>query len=130
MSSVLLVGYGGQVNAVSPEATAVAQRDSVMKAVYQTVWANEADDAANLSWIRTFYRDVYADTGGVPVPNDVTDGCFINYCDIDISDPAWNASGVPWHDLYFKGNYGRLQQAKKAYDPRDVFKHAQSIRLP
>jgi aclacinomycin oxidase len=44
-SGMLLVGYGGQVRAVAPEATAIAQRDVVMKAVYQTIWGDEADDA-------------------------------------------------------------------------------------
>jgi aclacinomycin oxidase len=129
-SGVLLVGYGGQVNATSPDATAVAQRDAVMKAVYQTVWADEADDAANLSWIRNFYRDVYADTGGVPVPNDVNDGSYINYPDTDLADPAWNTSGVPARTLYYKDNYPRLQQVKARWDPRGVFRHALSVEPP
>ena len=71
---MLLVGYGGQVQAAAPDATATAQRDVVMKAVYQTIWADESGDAANLTWIRDFYRDVYRDTGGVPVANDTSDG--------------------------------------------------------
>jgi hypothetical protein len=44
---------------VAPDATATAQRDVVMKAVYQTIRADESGDAANLTWIRDFYRDVY-----------------------------------------------------------------------
>jgi FAD/FMN-containing dehydrogenase len=71
---------------------------------------------------------MYADTGGVPVPNETTDGAYINYPDKDLADPAWNKSGVPWHDLYYKENYPRLQRVKAAYDPRDVFNHALSIR--
>jgi aclacinomycin oxidase len=129
-SALVLVGYGGQVNAVPPEATAVPQRDSVMKAVYQTVWADEADDAAHLSWLRTFYRDVYADTGGVPLPGDVDDGSYINYPDTDLADPAWNTSGVPARTLYYKDNYPRLQQVKARWDPRGVFRHALSVEPP
>lgn len=129
-SGLFLIGYGGQVNAVPPEATAVPQRDSVMKAVYQTVWADEADDAANLSWIRNFYRDVYADTGGVPVPDDVNDGSYINYPDTDLADPVWNTSGVPARTLYYQGNYPRLQQVKARWDPRGVFQHALSVEPP
>lgn len=129
-SGLLLVGYGGQVNVTSPDATAVAQRDAVMKAVFQTVWADEADDVANLAWIRTFYRDVYADTGGVPVPDDVNDGSYINYPDTDLADPAWNTSGVPAHTLYYKDNYPRLQQVKARWDPRGVFRHALSVEPP
>ncbi|WP_370221055.1 FAD-binding oxidoreductase [Kitasatospora sp. MAP12-22] len=127
---MLIVGYGGQVNTVDPAATAVAQRDAVMKAVYHTVWADEGDDDANLCWIREFYRAVYADTGGVPVPGEVSDGSYVNYPDVDLADPAWNTSGVPWHRLYYKDNYPRLQQVKARWDPRDVFRHALSIELP
>lgn len=125
---MLLIGYGGRVNAVAPDATATAQRDAVMKAVYQTIWADPAEDAENLAWIRRFYRDVYADTGGVPVPNEINDGSYINYPDVDLADPAWNTSGVPWSTLYYKGNYPRLQRIKAQWDPRDVFRHELAIR--
>ncbi|KPC60681.1 hypothetical protein [Streptomyces chattanoogensis] len=63
---LMLAGYGGQVNAVPPEATAVAQRDAVMKAIFLTTWTEESDDAAQLGWIREFYRDVYADLADPP----------------------------------------------------------------
>lgn len=126
-AGMLVVGYGGQVGAVAPEATAIAQRDVVMKAVYHTIWGEEADDAANLAWIRGFYRDVYADTGGVPVPGEVNDGSYINYPDVDLADPAWNTSGVPAHRLYYKDNYPRLQRVKAKWDPRNVFRHALAI---
>ncbi|MBE1593494.1 FAD-binding protein [Nonomuraea angiospora] len=129
-SGMLLVGYGGQVRAVAPGATATAQRDVVMKAVYQTIWRDEADDAANLTWVREFYRDVYAGTGGVPVPGEVDDGSYINYADADLADPAWNTSGVPAHTLYYKDNYPRLQRVKARWDPRNVFRHALSIEPP
>jgi aclacinomycin oxidase len=129
-SGMLFVGYGGQVQAVAQDATAVAQRDVVMKAVFQSTWFAESDDAANVQWMREFYRGVYASTGGVPVPDDVSDGSYINYPDVDLADPAWNTSGVPWSELYYKDNYPRLQQVKAKWDPRDVFRHALSIELP
>ncbi|WP_371792354.1 FAD-binding protein [Streptomyces sp. NBC_01471] len=128
--SLELIGYGGQVNTVRPTATAVAQRDAVMKADFHTVWADATDDAAGLAWVRDFYRDVYRDTGGVPVPGRTSDGSYINYPDTDLADPAWNTSGVPWHTLYYKGNYPRLQRVKSRWDPRDVFRHALAIEPP
>lgn len=124
---VQMVSYGGAINAVAPDATAVAQRDSVIKVLYQTYWSDPADDAANLAWIRGLYHRTYAATGGVPVPNAVTDGGYVNYPDADLSDPAFNTSGVPWSTLYYKGNYPRLRRVKTAYDPRNVFRHRQSI---
>jgi hypothetical protein len=39
--------YGCRVNAVAPDATAVAQRSSIMKLQYQTYWTDPADDDGN-----------------------------------------------------------------------------------
>lgn len=50
-----------------------------------------------------FYRDLFADSGGVPVPGVAYGGALINHPDVDLSDPAWNTSGVPWHALYYPG---------------------------
>ncbi len=127
---LLLVPYGGKVNTVAPDATALAQRDSIMKAIYTVTWTDPEGEQANLDWIRRWYRAMYQDTGGVPVPGSVTDGSYINYPDVDTTDPEWNRSGVPWHTLYYKDNYRRLQQVKARWDPRDVFHHAMSVRLP
>jgi FAD/FMN-containing dehydrogenase len=113
--------YGCRINAVAPDATAVAQRSSIMKLQYQTYWTDPAEDDVHLSWIRRFYQSVYADTGGEPVPNGITDGCYVNYPDVDLQN---------WPALYFKDNYPRLQAVKARWDPTDQFRHAQSVRLP
>jgi FAD/FMN-containing dehydrogenase len=73
---------------------------------------------------------VFAETGGVPVPNERSEGALINHPDADLADPAWNTSGVPWHAMYYQDNYARLQRVKAKWDPRNVFHHALSIRLP
>ncbi|MFF4159693.1 FAD-binding oxidoreductase [Streptomyces sp. NPDC001678] len=127
---VSLYSYGGKVNSVPETATATAQRASVVKVWMSVTWKDAAQDDANVQWLRELYRDVFAETGGVPVPGDATEGTFINYPDIDLLDPKWNTSGVPWHTLYYKGNYPRLQQVKARWDPRDTFRHALSVRLP
>lgn len=105
---VSLYSYGAKVNSVPETATATAQRDSIIKVWMSATWMDPTQDDANLAWIREIYRDVFATTGGVPVPGDRTEGTFINYPDIDLTDPQWNTSGVPWHTLYYKGNYPRL----------------------
>lgn len=127
--AVSIASYGGKVNTVSPGATAQPHRDSVLKLLWGTSWSEAVDDDRHLRWHREFYRSVYAETGGVPVPDDVTDGCFVNYADVDLGDPTWNTSGVPWSWLYFKDNYPRLQAVKARWDPNDIFRHAQSIRI-
>jgi hypothetical protein len=149
--------YGGAVNNVDTGATAVPQRSSVLKLQYQAYWTwdTDADNngvfdyrdaeqdpniaAPHLKWIRNFYRDVYRSTGGVPaVPDPVlpasqranTDGAYVNYPDIDLSDRQLNTSGQPWHQLYYKSNYTRLQNTKQQWDPHNVFRHGQSIEPP
>ncbi|ONI87640.1 FAD-linked oxidase [Saccharothrix sp. ALI-22-I] len=125
-----IAGYGGAANLPSSDATALPQRDSVMKTLYLSLWATPQEDAKNLAWVRRWYSEMHASTGGVPGLGGVNDGMFINYQDADPVDPALNTSGVAWHKLYFKGNYPRLQQAKKRYDPNDHFTHRLGIRLP
>ncbi|MEJ2855059.1 MULTISPECIES: FAD-dependent oxidoreductase [unclassified Saccharothrix] len=128
--SVTLSSYGGRVSAVDPAATAQPHRDARFQLLWMALWGDQSDDDRHIGWLREFYSAVFADTGGVPVPNDVNDGCYINYPDVDLGNPEHNRSAVPWHDLYYKDNYRRLQQVKKRYDPRNVFRHEQSIRLP
>jgi hypothetical protein len=120
--------YGGQVNTVAPDATASPQRDSILTTACNVGWMNPNDEARHLEWARSLYRELFADTGGVPVPNEVNDGAMINHPDVDLADAEWNTSGVPWHTLYYKNNYPRLQQVKARWDPRNVFHHALSIR--
>ncbi|APY90243.1 FAD-binding protein [Streptomyces alfalfae] len=149
--------YGGKVNDVGPGATAVPQRSSVMKLQYQTYWTWNADADHNgvydyrdaekdariaephLKWIRAIYAGVYKETKGVPAVADPawpasrsagTDGCYVNYPDVDLDDTALNTSGQRSRRLYYKANYARLQQTKQRWDPHNVFRHAQSVELP
>jgi FAD binding domain/Berberine and berberine like len=123
-----LATYGGQVNSVAPDATATAQRDAVMTTAYTVGWEKPEDQPQNLRWLRELYRDLFADTGGVPVPGESSDGALINHPDVDLADPEWNRSGVDWGTLYYKANYPRLQRVKAQWDPANVFRHALSIR--
>ncbi|HEU0135065.1 MAG TPA: BBE domain-containing protein, partial [Allosphingosinicella sp.] len=111
--------YGGAVNAVASASTAIPQRSSIMKLQYQAYWTDPADGDRNLAWIRAFYEAMYGPAG--PVPDGVMDGCYVNYPDVDLVD---------WQHLYYQSGYARLQQVKAAWDPLDIFNHAQSVELP
>ncbi|MFD0904992.1 BBE domain-containing protein [Actinomadura sediminis] len=123
--------YGSAVND-PPYDTAAPQRDSIMKMQYQVYWRRpsddtEGDEAENLRWIRETYRATFAETGGVPIVGGNTDGCYINYPDVDLGDEHWNTSGQHWSKLYYKDAYPRLQRVKARWDPLDIFRNAQSI---
>ncbi|WP_217369271.1 FAD-binding protein [Nonomuraea antri] len=121
--AVYLLAYGGRINSVAPDATALPHRSSTMIAFYDVGWYDPAEDDRWLDWVRALYRDVYAESGGVP-PH----GAYINYPDLDLADPAHNTSGTAWHTLYYKDNYPRLQRVKAQADPLDVFSHGLSVR--
>lgn len=127
-ASVSLQSYGGAANLMPSDATAVPQRDSVMRVLYMKTWTDPTQDATNLGFLQALYRDLHRDTGGVPVSGTISDGCFINFLDTDLASGQWNTSGVPWHDLYYKQAYPRLQAVKATWDPANVFHHALSIR--
>jgi hypothetical protein len=124
---VQLDSYGGAVNGIAAEQTAESHRDSVMVARYQTYWSDPFGDSMHRTWLRGLYQAVYAETGGVPVAGVATQGCSVNYPDADLSNPVWNTSGVAWSTLYYGGNYPRLQEVKRRYDPCGVFWHHQAI---
>jgi FAD/FMN-containing dehydrogenase len=123
-----LATYGGRVNDVAPDATAAAHRTAILDTACSVGWVDPREAAPHLAWVRAFYRDLFADSGGVPVPGAIAAGALINHPDVDLDDPAWNTSGVPWSTLYYRDNYPRLQRIKARWDPRDVFRHALGVR--
>ncbi|MGW5385909.1 FAD-binding oxidoreductase [Nocardia sp. NPDC003963] len=129
-SSLEFLPFGGAINAVAPDATAGPARDSFMKMLIHAAWRLPIDDARHIGMSRQLYREVYAGTGGVPVPDDRNGGSYINYPDPDLADPEFNRSGIPWHTLYYGANYPRLQRVKAQWDPGDIFRHRLSIALP
>jgi FAD/FMN-containing dehydrogenase len=131
MGGVLgLATYGGRVNTVARDATASVQRGAILDTACNAGWLDPREAAGHLAWVRAFYAELFAETGGVPVPGDAYEGALINHPDVDLADPSLNGSTVPWHALYYDENYPLLQEVKARWDPRDVFRHALSIRLP
>ncbi|WP_406209121.1 FAD-binding oxidoreductase [Kitasatospora sp. NBC_01560] len=125
---VQIDSYGCRINARTPTEDAIPQRDSIMKLQYQTYWTDPAKDSLHLDYLRGLYRDVYGATGGIPEINTDTDGAYVNYPDVDLGTAG--QTDPPYQRLYYKQNYARLQRAKKTWDERNVFHHAQSITLP
>ncbi|TWI92650.1 FAD/FMN-containing dehydrogenase [Roseibium hamelinense] len=126
---LMIASYGGAVNSIAPEDTAVAQRDSIIKFQVVSIWDDPEKDAENIAWTRNTYAGMFASSGGVPVPNGTVDGAFINYCDTDLDDPRFNRSELSSFDLYYKQNFSRLQKVRNTYDPKEFFRHGQSIPL-
>ncbi|HEV3250191.1 MAG TPA: FAD-binding protein [Puia sp.] len=123
-----LATYGGMVNAIAPSATASFQRNAILTTASVSGWIDPKEKEKYLKWVRAFYHDLFAQTGGVPVPNEMTGGCIIAHPDSDLHDPRMNKSGVPWHRFYYQDNYPRLQKVKAKWDPLNIFHHSLSIQ--
>ena len=99
LGSLGMATYGGKTNIIAPDATASAQRELIITMSCSSAWFNSKDETRSLHWVRQFYRDLFATTGGVPVPGEVSNGALINHPDVDLADPQWNTSGLPWYTI-------------------------------
>jgi FAD/FMN-containing dehydrogenase len=127
--------YGGRINAIDSHSTAVWQRSSILKLQYQTYWNDQNDGPsangdAHIDWIRRFYAEMYAASGGIPDPSrdpsENFDGCYINYPDVDLNNYGGLAKAL---SLYYGSNLPRLMQVKRIWDPHNYFQNNQSIPL-
>jgi hypothetical protein len=130
--------YGGKINTLSPEATAIPQRNSILKLQYQSYWDtnlapgehnedSERLQAAHVNWLNGMYENIYGASGGVP-KGPGTEGCYFNYPDIDIgSTEAGTPDLEQALELYFLGNLPRLKQVAATYNPDGWFQNSQSL---
>jgi hypothetical protein len=127
--------YGGQINKVAYDDTAIYQRDSIAKLQYQSYWTtnvgpgydDEALEDAHLTWMKNIYEGVYVETGGVPSGTGLQ-GCYYNYPDIDLGSTA--ADTPPLEDaleLYFGPNLTKLKGVAASYNDGKWFSNSQSI---
>jgi hypothetical protein len=111
--AVLCDTYGGAINKIAPDATAFVHRGTTKYSMqYYIQWDSPQASDANIAMMRTLYTSMRPFVSG---------GCYVNYCDLDLGDGFARA--------YWGDNLPRLMKIKAEVDPKNVFKHAQSVPL-
>lgn len=111
--AVLCDTYGGAINKVAADATAFVHRANTKYVMqYYMQWDSASATNANIAMMRTLYASMRPFVSG---------GCYVNYCDLDLGDGYAKA--------YWGDNLARLMKIKAEVDPKNMFKHAQSVPL-
>jgi FAD/FMN-containing dehydrogenase len=100
----------GAVHRVGSDETAFAYRDAAFATVIVGIWPDPADNDANVQWVRDYY-DATA-----PLSEE---GGYVNFMSGDDQGRI---------EANYKGNYGRLVDVKRKYDPDNLFHLNQNIR--
>jgi FAD/FMN-containing dehydrogenase len=99
----------GACQRVGAGETAFGHRDANWSMVVVSAWSDPADDAANTQWVRDYSDAItpFSEKGG-----------YINFMDDDDTDRV---------KANYGGNYDRLLDIKRKYDPDNIFRINQNI---
>jgi len=109
-STVHIYPIDGAVQRVASDATAFAYRDANFAPVIAGMWPDPAENDANVKWVRDYYEAT------APLSED---GGYINFMAADDQDRI---------KANYRGNYDRLVDVKREYDPDNLFHLNQNIR--
>jgi FAD/FMN-containing dehydrogenase len=108
-STVHIYPINGACHRVAADATAFAYRDANFATVIAGMWPDAADNEANTGWV----RDYYAATAPLS-----EDGGYVNFMAGDDQGRI---------RANYRGNYDRLVEVKRTYDPANLFHLNQNI---
>jgi FAD/FMN-containing dehydrogenase len=109
-STVHIYPINGATHDVPPDETAFAYRDATFATVIAGMWPDPADNDANTTWVRDFYAALapYSEEGG-----------YVNFMGSDDQERI---------RANYAGNYDRLVEVKRKYDPDNLFRLNQNIK--
>jgi FAD/FMN-containing dehydrogenase len=108
-STVHIYPINGACHRVASDETAFAYRDATFATVIAGMWPEPADNEKNAAWVRDYY--------GATAPLS-EEGGYVNFMAGDDQDRI---------RANYRGNYDRLVEVKRAYDPGNLFHRNQNI---
>jgi FAD/FMN-containing dehydrogenase len=109
-STMHIYPINGAAQRVASDATAFSYRDATFATVIAGMWPDPADNDANIQWVRDYY-DATA-----PLSEE---GGYINFMSGDDQERI---------RANYRGNYDRLVDVKREYDPDNLFHVNQNIK--
>jgi FAD/FMN-containing dehydrogenase len=109
-STVHIYPINGACHDVASDATAFAYRDANFATVIAGMWPDPSQNDANIQWVRDYYD--------ATAPHS-EDGGYINFMSDDDQGRI---------KANYKGNYDRLVEVKRTYDPGNLFHLNQNIK--
>ena len=109
-STMHIYPINGAAQRVAPDSTAFAYRDATFATVIAGMWPDPADNEANTAWVKDYYAATapHSEEGG-----------YVNFMAED------DQSRIRAN---YRGNYDRLAETKRRYDPDNLFRHNQNIQ--
>jgi FAD/FMN-containing dehydrogenase len=107
---VFIAQVGGAMSRVAPDATAYPHRDAHFIMNVHTRWRDAAQDSDCVGWARELFQEA------APF---ATGGAYVNFMPADEADRVATVYG---------GNYRRLLEVKRRWDPQNRFRTNQNIR--
>ena len=109
-STVHIYPINGAAHRVAPDATAFAYRNANFATVIAGMWPEASENDANIAWVRRYYDATapHSEEGG-----------YINFMSEDDQGRI---------RANYQGNYDRLVDVKRRYDPDNLFHLNQNIR--
>ncbi len=109
-STMHIYPINGAPHDVATDATAFAYRGANFATVIAGMWPDPADDDANIAWVRSYYDATAPES---------EQGGYINFMSGDDQERI---------KANYRGNYDRLVDVKRKYDPNNLFHVNQNIR--
>ncbi len=106
---IFIASLGGAISRHKPDSSAYGHREAQFLMNVHGRWENSADDKRCISWSRALFNAASSYASG---------GVYVNFMTAEEGDRVQAAYG---------GNFERLVQVKKQYDPGNLFRTNQNI---